>query len=153
MCPLFTCCFDAFIHAVKLKLFEATSSCEPQSSAFSKKEPLLLVSFLLCRHSVEGRGGEEGGDGGRDAGRGEVERERRRLAREEASLRMAVEQMTKDIAQLRENVTQLGTSTIIVIYTLKVALTVSLGLKFFFYRVCNCEFVWWLQIILLLTGN
>ena len=45
-----------------------------------------------------------------------MERERRRLVREEASLRMAVEQMTKDIAQLRENVTQLGTSTIIVIH-------------------------------------
>ena len=46
-------------------------------------------------------------------GRGEMERERNRLAREEASLRMAVEQMTKDVAHLRENITQLGRLSIL----------------------------------------
>ena len=70
---------------------------------------------LILRHNLEGGGGggsvgggSEGGGGGRELGRVGMERESRRLAREEASLRMAVEQMTKDVAQLRENITQLG---------------------------------------------
>ena len=59
----------------------------------------------MIRHNVERGGGE--------VGRGEMERERSRLAREEASLRMAVEQMTKDVAHLRENITQLGRLSIL----------------------------------------
>ena len=40
--------------------------------------------------------------------RGEIERERSQLVKEEASLQMAVQQMQRDIAQLRETITNLG---------------------------------------------
>ena len=39
-----------------------------------------------------------------------MERERRELVREEESLKMAVQQMQRDVAQLRESITQLGKS-------------------------------------------
>ena len=69
-----------------------------------------LTTHCNSRHTVSGRGGAEplGGGGGGGGERGRLERERERLEREEASLRMAVEQMKRDNAQLRQNIARLG---------------------------------------------
>ena len=67
-----------------------------------------LRNVNVCRHSVGGGGG---GGGGGEGGRVVMEQERVRLAREEESLKTAVQQMSKDVAQLRESITQLGIYT------------------------------------------
>lgn len=76
--------------------------------------PLLWVLFLgpisctcfLARHSQRGDGDLL--KAGLQAERAVVEEQKNHLTREQASLRLAVEQMEKDILQIRGNISQLG---------------------------------------------